>query len=148
MNQNSQSWPSAGLFRRLAAGSYDLVLVIALWVMATLLLIVVRGGEPVPTGNLLYQAMLLLLAAGFFAGFWAWGGQTLGMRAWRMQVRGQDGEALTPGRALLRLAALLPSMLPLGLGLLWVLFDREGLALHDRLSGTRVIVLPAKAGRH
>jgi len=139
--------PAAGLFRRLAAGTYDLVLVMALWVLVTLLLIIARGGEPVPTANLLYRLLLLASATAFFAGFWYWGGQTLGMRAWRLQLRRRDGQPLAPGQALLRLAALLLALAPCGLGLLWMLFDRDRLPWHDRLAGTRMIVLPKAAER-
>jgi uncharacterized RDD family membrane protein YckC len=35
-----------------------------------------------------------------------------------------------------RLVALLLSVLPLGLGLAWALFDADHLTWHDRLSGT------------
>lgn len=141
------SRPTAGLFRRLAAGTYDLVLVIALWVLATLLIIVARGGQPVPVGNPLYQALLLALAAGFFAGFWCWGGQTLGMRAWRMQVRRADGAPLDARTSALRLGALLLALAPLGIGLWWMLVDRERQPWHDRLARTRVIVLPKASER-
>lgn len=137
--------PAAGLFRRLAAGTYDLVLVIALWVLVTLLIIVARGGQPVPVGNLLYQGLLLVLGSAFFAGFWYWGGQTLGMRAWRMQVRQLDGSPLTARQSAVRLAALLLALAPAGIGLLWMLVDRDHLPWHDRLAGTRVIVLPKAA---
>jgi uncharacterized RDD family membrane protein YckC len=143
--QSFAARPAAGLLRRLAAGTYDLVLVIALWVLATLLIIVARGGQPVPVGNPLYQALLLALAASFFAGFWYWGGQTLGMRAWRMQVRRQDGAPLSAREAALRLAALLLALAPAGIGLMWMLVDRDRLPWHDRLAGTRVIVLPKGA---
>jgi uncharacterized RDD family membrane protein YckC len=33
-------------------------------------------------------------------------------------------------------------LLCLGLGFLWVLYDRDKLAWHDRLSGTRLVRLP------
>ena len=99
----------------------------------------------VPIANPLYQALLLALAGGFFAGFWYWGGQTLGMRAWRMQVRRHDGAPLAAGQAALRLAALLLALAPAGIGLLWMLVDRDRLPWHDRLAGTRVIVLPKAA---
>jgi len=41
-----------------------------------------------------------------------------------------------------RLGWALVSLLPLGLGFLWILFDPEKRAWHDRLSRTRVVVLP------
>ena len=48
---------------------------------------------------------------------------------------------LIPG-AIVRLGAAILSWLPLGLGFIWVLFDSDRLTWHDRLSGTRLVLLP------
>lgn len=47
-----------------------------------------------------------------------------------------DGARPTRGQRLGRLAALALSVLPVGLGLVWALFDEDRLSWHDRLSGT------------
>jgi uncharacterized RDD family membrane protein YckC len=73
----------------------------------------------------------------YFAGM---AGQSLGMRLAGIRVINARGEPPGPGRGLLRLIALAPSVLPAGLGWLWALFDREHRALHDHLAGTYVIV--------
>ena len=138
----NQPFPTSGLLRRLAAGLYDGLLVIALLVIPTLLAMALRGGEPIPPGNLLFQALLLLTAGAFFTWFWSHGGQTLGMRAWRLRVEQQSGAPLSLGIALLRFVISLVSVAAFGLGLLWILFDADKLAWHDRATGTRVIVLP------
>jgi len=138
----NQPFPTSGLLRRLAAGLYDGLLVIALLVIPTLLAMALRGGEPIPPGNLLFQALLLLTAGAFFTWFWSHGGQTLGMRAWRLRVEQQSGAPLSLGIALLRFVISLVSVAAFGLGLLWILFDADKLAWHDRATGTRVVVLP------
>ena len=138
----NQPFPTSGLLRRLAAGLYDGLLVIALLVRPTLLAMALRGGEPIPPGNLLFQALLLLTAGAFFTWFWSHGGQTLGMRAWRLRVEQQSGAPLSLGIALLRFVISLVSVAAFGLGLLWILFDADKLAWHDRATGTRVVVLP------
>jgi len=130
------------LLRRLAAGLYDGLLVIALLVIPTLLAMALRGGEPIPPGDLLFQALLLLTVGGFFTWFWSHGGQTLGMRAWRLRVEQQSGAPLTMRTALLRFGVGLLSLAVFGLGLVWILFDADKLAWHDRATGTRVVVLP------
>ncbi|MGB5613384.1 MAG: RDD family protein, partial [Sedimenticolaceae bacterium] len=79
--------------------------------------------------------------AAFFSWFWTHGGQTLGMRAWRLKLLDSEGDPVTLKLSLIRLGAALLSALPLGLGYLWVLIDRDGLAWHDRLSRTRLVVL-------
>jgi uncharacterized RDD family membrane protein YckC len=134
------------VFRRLAAMVYDLLLLAALWMTATFVLVIGRGGAPVPPGNLPYQLLLAAITAGFFIGFWLRGGQTLGMRAWRLRVALPSGAPLDVRTAVVRLAAGLVSAACLGAGLFWLWIDRDGLAWHDRAAGTRVVVLPKSGG--
>ena len=74
----------------------------------------------------------------YFAAFWSFGhGQTPGMRVRRLRLVDGNGRDLGFGRALARAAVLLFGM---GLGIvpLSILLDRDGVAIHDRLFGTRV----------
>jgi uncharacterized RDD family membrane protein YckC len=91
--------------------------------------------------RLLIQMVILAIAAGFHIGFWVYGGQTLGMRAWRLRVEGDDGSSLSLRDAAIRYLAAWISALPFGLGFLWSLWDPERLAWHDRLSHTRLVLL-------
>ncbi len=130
---------NTGLLRRFAAMLYDALLVLALLIMATLPFVAVRGGEPVETGeNRLYQVTMLLVVYLFFTGFWSWSGKTLGMQSWRLRLERPDGTLPSFGTASLRFAAAILSWLPLGLGFLWQLWDKDKLTWHDRLSGTRI----------
>ncbi len=143
MNQKDPSPPSAlpppGLFRRLAAIFYDLLLLFALLAVATTL-ITLPFGMPEGGGLVAFQWFLFeLIPLLFFTGFWWRGGQTLGMRAWRLKVVREDGGPLTWVDALKRHLAALLSCLALGLGFVWILIDPERRAWHDRLSGTRLI---------
>jgi len=137
-------YPSAGLMRRMAALSYDTLLVISILMLVTLAIVALRGGEPVSPSNLLYQLALVAATGGFFVGFWVRGGQTLGMRAWRLRVQQASGEDLNWKVGLIRFAAGILSIAPCGLGFLWQLADAQGLTWHDRIAGTRVVVLPKK----
>jgi uncharacterized RDD family membrane protein YckC len=135
-----------GLARRLAAMLYDGLLLAALWFVATALLLAASGGHLADPGRslwLLYalRTSLLLITLLFFAGFWVHGGQTLGMRAWRLKLVSTGGGTVSWNQAFLRFAAAIPSIGLLGIGLLWVLIDRERCAVHDRLSGTRLALL-------
>ena len=138
--------PPAGLLRRIAAALYDALLVIALQMLATLLLIAARGGEPVRPGDPLLQAVLLITAGAFFVGFWTRGGQTLGMNAWRLRVEMQNGKSLPIPIALLRFGAAILSLVCVGMGFLWQLVDRQNLTWHDRIAGTQVVLLPKRTG--
>jgi uncharacterized RDD family membrane protein YckC len=62
------------------------------------------------------------------------------MRAWRTSLLRADGGMPTATDALLRLGLAALTLLPAGAGLLWVLFDRDGLAWYDRLSRTRPVL--------
>ena len=134
--------PPCGLLRRLAAIFYDSLLLGALWMGATFPLLFLTHGEAIHPGNPAYTAYLLVIGWAFFGWFWTRGGQTLGMRAWRIEVRTPDGRPIGWRMATRRYAAAVLSWLALGLGFLWQWIDRDGLAWHDRLSGTRLIVLP------
>ena len=141
-----QALASAGLIRRLAAAVYDGLLVIGVLMIVTLVLVVATGGEAIPSGTLTFQLIVLLVLFLFYGSFWVYGGQTLGMRAWRLRVEMQQGGPLGWQEAGRRFAAALLAWLPLGLGMVWLVVDRDSLAWHDRLSGTRVVLLPKKPG--
>jgi uncharacterized RDD family membrane protein YckC len=131
----------AGVFRRLAAACYDGLLVVAVWMLATLAIVALRGGQAVPVGQLGYQLLLLGATALYFIFSWLRGGQTVGMRAWRLRVERESGEPLDLRTGIVRFAGGLVSILTGGLGLLWLWIDRDELTWHDRLAGTRVLVL-------
>ena len=133
---------NAPLMRRLGAMLYDSLLVIALMFMATIPFIAVRGGEPVEAGSLVYQAAMLGTAWAFFVGFWTYRGRTLGLQSWRLQVETVSGERPGIGAATIRFLAAILSIAPFGLGIWWQLLDKDGLAWHDRLSGTRLRYYP------
>jgi uncharacterized RDD family membrane protein YckC len=139
--------PNAHLWRRLAAIVYDGLLLIAVWMLATLPWLAL-GSDGLAHGlaRNAFRLWLLLIGCGFFALFWRLGGQTLGMRAWRLQARSADG-GLSWRQAWLRSVAALLSWLPAGLGFWWSLADRDRLAWHDRLSGTHLVVVPKRRQR-
>ena len=132
----------ASLLRRLGAMLYDGLLVLALLFMATLPFVAVRGGEPVEPRNLGYQLTMLFVIYAFFVFFWTRSGQTLGTRSWRMRLETADGKLPSFAQATLRFAVAIVSLLPLGLGFLWQLWDRDGLTWHDRASGTQLMHYP------
>jgi uncharacterized RDD family membrane protein YckC len=74
---------------------------------------------------LLYQALFLILV-----------GVTPGMSYARISLCTFDGQVPTRAQLLNRLGALLLSVLPIGLGVAWILFDDDNLSWHDQLSRT------------
>lgn len=140
---SSPSSNAAPLWRRLLAFAYDLLALIGLWVFLTLIAVVINGGEVSGWRRLalLYPALWLATGA-YFTLSWRYGGQTLGMRPWRLRVTADDGRHLGHGRAWLRYLFGWLSLLPAGAGMLLCLIDPDRRALHDRLARTRIALLP------
>lgn len=132
----------AGILRRLGAVFYDSLLVLALMMLGTLPFVALRGGEAVDPGYPPYQLTLVAIAYLFFVGFWSGHGRTLGMQSWRLKIELPDGRKPDIPAASLRFFAAIVSWLPFGLGFWWSIWDREGLAWHDRMSGTRLVYYP------
>jgi uncharacterized RDD family membrane protein YckC len=87
--------------------------------------------------NLINQLYLILVVCYFFIYFWCKGGQTIGMRAWRLKVQRLDGQPITKLQAIIRAITSL-----LGLGNLLVLVDfKNKRSLQDYLARTEVITL-------
>lgn len=135
---------TASLFKRCAAFCYDLLLLVGLLASFTLLAVLLHGGAIAP-GSIWFEIALLAIVVVFFCGFWTHAGQTLGMRAWRIRVVGENGAPLSWPRALARLVAGTVALLPLGLGLWWGLADAQRRGWHDRLTKTRVVRVPSRA---
>jgi len=134
-----QNYAPAGLFRRLAAILYDSLLLFGVLMLAAVpLLAVPAGARHTPLGHLAVQVYLVAVCYLYFGWFWTHGGQTLGMKAWRVRVRRTDGAGLDWARSLGRFAGAALSWACLGLGFAWVLVDPRRRAWHDRLSGTRL----------
>ena len=135
---------NAPLWPRLAAAIYDLFPLIALWMLgAGLVLLAFRGRVDLAHPPFAYQAVLratlLLLSALYFVLSWSRGGQTIGMRAWRLRVVDAGGGALAWPRALLRFVLALVSLSALGLGFLWCLVDHDRRGWHDLASRSRLV---------
>ncbi|MCP4992789.1 MAG: RDD family protein [Gammaproteobacteria bacterium] len=141
-----------GLLRRLGAMLYDSILILGLIVFVMILISIGRGmllgWDNFDANGLrqhpLYIATLLAVPALFYFWFWSHGGQTLGMKAWRLTLTDVLGKPPAAKALLLRLLASIISWVPCGLGFLWSLIDREKLTWHDRLSATRLIHLKQK----
>lgn len=133
---------NASLRRRLGAILYDFLLLFALLMLATIPFVAMRSGEFVEPYTPAHQLTLLLVAYVFFVGFWTRSGSTLGMLAWGLRIEKNGRQTPDIGSATIRFFAALLSWLPLGLGFLWQLWDRDQLTWHDKLSGTRLRYYP------
>jgi uncharacterized RDD family membrane protein YckC len=150
------------LWRRLLALLYDLVAVLAIVMVVGLLCQLATGGRLITTGAEVhiawwYQPLQALVVAAYFAVSWLRGGQTLGMRPWRIRVTTGHGTPLSVRQSLVRvIVAALPLLLLLLAPLLglkptlwamagaWCLWFAAALlgarrqAVHDLAAGTEV----------
>lgn len=140
--QDNTDLPHCGLLRRLAAILYDTLLLLAVLFVASALWLIPTGGEAPKGDDPLRTIYLILVSFGFFAWFWSHGGQTLGMRAWRIRLRNRNPGQVSLWQLMLRFIIAIISWLAFGLGFLWSLIDKEKLTWHDRYSMTELVVIP------
>jgi uncharacterized RDD family membrane protein YckC len=144
---------------------YEATLLFAVAFIATWLFQFAAGGAVVTGWQ--RTALQFYLAAVFAAYFlWCWlrGGQTLAMKAWKIRLVAPGRSRVPPRVALARLflaaifvgafcAALAAAFIHRnpwiafatlafsGIGLGWALVDRDRQFLHDRLAGTRLVLV-------
>ena len=135
--QNHHSCPS--FLRRLACMFYDGLLLFSLLFVGSFLILPFTGGEAIASDNLLYPVLLFIAVYFYFTWQWIRGGQTLGMRAWRCQLVGEDTQSVNWLKASKRFFLSFISWLIIGVGFVMVLFRQDNKALHDLYSGTLLI---------
>jgi uncharacterized RDD family membrane protein YckC len=170
MPDTTTAAPSAnlpGVGRRLLAMVYEAFLLFAVLMLAVGLYLVVTLNHHEPVFEHGRNAFLFLVTGAYFIHSWTDSGHTLAMKTWRLRLIA-DGHARVPLRTaavryLLAWGWFLPALFVcwvLGLkgkgeiaavivaGLAaWAataLFDRDRRFLHDRLAGTRVVLLPKR----
>jgi uncharacterized RDD family membrane protein YckC len=161
---------AAGVLRRLAAATYDGLLLLAVLMTVTALVQLRTHGAAITPASAgwvayLFRVLLAFVVYVYFASAWTRRGQTLGMKAWRIRLETLAGAAPGWGRVALRLAVAAPLYLlalagvllfmtrarsvalcvalavPLVANCLWHAVRGTG-TLQDRLSGTRVVAEP------
>ena len=161
--KTTQTIKRAGFFKRLAAIIYDTLVAVAVAMCAALVMIVTlvilfengvldkqgyAQSSDVIQNSLLYatliQVWVSLWVIGFFLWFWKHGGQTIGMRAWRLRLYSMNDKPVGYGRLLIRLVTSFG-----GVGTLLTLLDyKSKLALQDRASQLEVLSLTKEANDH
>ena len=121
---------------------YDAFTLVGLLFLMGAIMLAARMGETVESGDIGFKLYLLFSIYLYLAWCWSRGGQTLGLKSWKAKVVTMDGYSLSWQTSLKRFLAAALSWLPLGLGYIWVIFDKEGRSWHDRLSGTQIIMIP------
>lgn len=130
---------------RLAAGLCDAALLVSLDAVVIVLTLRLAGLDVQALGLLPVAPLagfLILLNGGYVVVLTRAGGQTFGKMAFGVRVVDRAGQPVTTSIAVVRSLGYLVSVLPLGVGVVWMVLDTERRALHDRLAGTRVLMVP------
>lgn len=138
----------AGFWRRGAALLLDLVL---LSILTTAILYLLYGqryldwltdtDDTVAVFSTVQVLVDYLLPLVLVVTLWVWLKATPGKLLLGCQVvDARTGRALSLGRAVLRYLGYTLSGLTLGLGFLWMLWDRRRQTLHDKLAGSIVVI--------
>jgi len=144
----AQSLPIAGLFKRLMALVYDGLVVIAILFLASALAMALVGlfmgseaitEQQVLVENPIYFAWLILCWFSYYSWCWQRGGQTLGMKAWRLKLVTDDNNTIAYKYALIRFFSCL-----FGLANFWVLLPGKR-GWHDILSHTNIVIIDRRA---
>lgn len=154
-----QALPRAGFFRRLGAWVYDALIVIAILLLATLIallclnVLIAMALITLPTNtdpseflrnSFIFQSYLAFCLYSFFSWFWRRGGQTAGMKTWRLKVQSLNGQRLTHTQCIIRLVTCL-----LGAGNILIFWPGcKKRSLQDICSKTEMITLSKEQNKH
>lgn len=151
--QISDNYAPVSLLKRLLAIIYDLFLLIAVFFavgipLSILTTFIFNAGNAITEEHqfyLLNQVIILgslFIASVFFYGwFWTHGGQTLGMKTWRIMLISNNAQKISWKQAIQRYFAAILSWLVLGMGFLLSLLDDKKRCWHDMLSGSYLVQL-------
>ena len=129
--------PISTPWRHVAAFIYDLFPIIGLWLITSVVVVLLRRGHEVPPGTLWFQLLLLAEVVFYFVFSWKKGGQTLGMRAWKIGIEGfQD---MSWWQSVSRFLIGLVSTFLLGAGVWYKKLNKKQLSWMDMVSGHRAV---------
>ena len=159
---------NVGFLKRIVVLIYDGLLLLGVTLVGYMLIFSIvsllpNSLAPPVLEKALKIAYLIAVSFGFYGWFWTHGGQTLGMKVWNLYLIDAQGKFLSWPQAAFRYCTAILSWagiagilwaagverwyLTIGLGFCWIVVDRNKLAWHDLLSGTKMVQMPKPAGK-
>ena len=86
--------------------------------------------------NTFLRSLWLIIPFLYFLYYWTKQGRTLGMKVWKINIISSNQLPITWLQSSIRFFSAL-----LGLGYVWMIFDKDNIPLQDRISKTRLIKL-------
>lgn len=149
-----KSRPSTGapapLWRRLAALVYDTLILAALMLVTAAVYhalvnnVLYGRTEAVAGFNPGLAILVSVVVYCFFSLCWRRSGQTLGMQSWHLRLQSLEGKAPSRWQCLARLLVAIPALALGGMGLWWMLIDKQGKTWQDHLSRTQILYQPPR----
>lgn len=97
--------------RYLAALSYDAIIIVVLFFVLTAFFLLFNEGHAIPPATFWYQVSLVAIAVCYYYSSIRFGGQTLGMRAWRFKLSSRTQDKLSKQQILGRILYFIPALL-------------------------------------
>lgn len=125
-------------FKILFAFLYDLLLLCAVWFVATLPFVLWQGPgfHERPLALLSFQVYLLAITYVYLTYFWVLNGQTPGLRVWHLRLLRQDDYIMTRHNANLRFIA---GILLFPIGWIGLFISPKKQTLQDLISKTKIV---------
>ncbi len=130
------------LTRRLLAMLYDGVILLGLLILGSALALPFGSVDKLALRDFWFTLWLLIVCFAYLGSCWRYGGMTVGMRAWKIKLVGDETQTISWPRCLLRFLVGLFSLAIFGLGIFWALVDKKNRGWHDLVARTLLIKSP------
>ncbi|MBL4773655.1 MAG: RDD family protein [Alcanivoracaceae bacterium] len=124
------------IWKHFSAFIYDLFPLVGIFILTSFIVLLFRKGENVEPFSAWFIVLIYSEIAFYYIYSWKKGGQTLGMRAWKMKIiPNQSNQTnISWTQAFMRFFIGVISTLFLGTGLFWKLFSKRKLSWMDIIS--------------
>ena len=135
---NKTTTQAIGLTRRFIIMFYDAILLAAVLFFASLPVVIPFQITMEHALYPLYIIYIYFVAFVFLGWCWTHGGQTLGLKTWKIKLVSSNGENISWKAAFLRYLGSILCWLSCGIGFIWCYTNKERLAWNDLMSKTRL----------
>lgn len=128
-------------WKHFAAFIYDIFPIFGILVVTSGITLVFRQGNDVQPYTWWFILLVYLEISIYYIYFWKVGGQTIGMKAWKLKIipKNNNQTSLTWPQSILRFFVGVFSTLLAGLGIFWKTFSKENLTWMDIISQSQTI---------
>lgn len=138
----NQQLITPSIFRIFGAILYDIMIVLGMVFLTGAIAVgvnkAITGNDDITKGLWIFQLSIVLVVYSYYAFFWLKGGQTVGMKAWKLILQPYNDKPLSAQKAAIRLFTSWLSISLFGLGYFWRFTNNNKLTWHDLASQTKI----------